>query len=374
MKKTGATELPLHRGKCPPWLFKYMKKLGGSITNTIVQEFSKKELLHRLSNPYFFQSLGCVLGYDFHSSGLTTVTTAVLKEIIQPEDLGIYVCGGKGKASKQTPSEIEKNANSLSIPHRKIQDLKYASKMSAKVDNAAVQDGAPLYHHAFFGTKDGEWTVIQQGMDAEKSVARRYHWVSEGVDNFVIEPHKAILAEKRIDNVLDMTAELSGECRKTSTDLVKDDPQHIQREFDSLLPEEQKSLTEWVPKAGKKSQSIKYLSLPKRMNWNAIEKAHELQPKNYEELLTIKGIGPATTRGLALVSEIIYGDSASWQDPAKFSFAFGGKDGIPYPVNKASMDKAHKVLKSAVEEAEIGRDERLKAIKRLESFSDSQEE
>lgn len=375
MKRSGASNLPLHGGKAPSWLVGRMKKLAKPIVRIIVDDYGRDEFLRRLSDPFWFQSLGCVLGYDWHSSGLTTVTTGVLKEVIEPEKIGIFGAGGKGKASMKTPKEIEEFSKKFNFSAKKTDSFKYASKTSAKVDNAAIQAGAPLYHHAFFASEDGKWTIIQQGMDTENKIARRYHWVSEEVENFVEEPHEAILAEKRKNNVLDMTAEKSEECRKTSTDLIKDNPNKVRREFKTLQPKEQKSLLEWIPETKtEKHRPVEVLSLPERMNWNALEKAYEIQPENYEELLTIKGVGPATTRGLALVSEIIYGDSASWKDPAKFSYAFGGKDGVPYPVNKASMDKAHEILKSAVEEAEIGKEEKLKAIERLESFSNPKEE
>lgn len=372
MKKTGATKLPLHGGKAPPWLVGRMKKLAKPVVRIIVDEYGRDEFLQRLSNPYWFQSLGCVLGYDYHSSGLTTVTTGVLKEVIEPENIGIFAAGGKGKTSLKTPDEIGGFSKRFGFSPQRTEYLKYASKMSAKVDNAAIQAGAPLYHHAFFGSEDGEWTVIQQGMDTENKTARRYHWLSEGIESFVNEPHEAILAEKRRKEVLDMTAKVSEGCRKTSTDLVKDDPKKVEGEFKSLLPEGQKTLPEWIPGLRTEERSVEVLALPQRMNWDALKEAYELQPKNFEKLLDIKGIGPATVRGLALVSEVIHGEPTSWKDPAKYSYAFGGKDGVPYPVNKTAMDKAHRALKSAVEEAEIGRDEKLKAIKRLESFSSSE--
>lgn len=369
MKRAGASKLPLHGGKAPPWLVDRMKKLAEPIVKIIVREYGREEFLRRLSDPYWFQSLGCVLGFDFHSSGLTTVTTGVLKDAIDPEEIGISVAGGKGKASTRAPDEIEEFSEKIGLSYGETRDLTRASKLSAKVDNVAIQAGAPLYHHAFFASEDGEWTVVQQGLDSEEGVARRYHWVSKGVDDFVKEPHEAILAEERRDSVLDMTAEDSEACRRASTDLVNDDPQHIKREFDSLLPEGQRSLMDWMPRGERECRSVKYLSMPKRMNWSALERAYELQPDNYEELIEIEGVGPATARGLSMVSEIIHGEPASFEDPAKFSYAFGGKDGVPYPVNRSSMDKAYRTLKEAIEEAEIGKKEKLKAIERLEEFS-----
>lgn len=369
MKRSGISELPLHGGRAPSWLVGRMKKLAKPIVKIIVEEYGRTEFLRRLSDPYWFQSLGCVLGYDWHSSGLTTVTTGVLKEVIEPEEIGIFAAGGKGKISLKTPEEIEKHSENLNFSIQKTEDLKYASRTSAKVDNAAIQANAPLYHHALFGTEDGEWAIVQQGMNPDERLARRYHWTSEDIDSFVNEPHEAIVAEKEEEIILDMTSEFSKECRNISTDLVKDDPEQVKRDFESLLPEGQKALTEWIPGTRGESRNIKSFSMPKRLNWPALEKAYELQPENYEKLLNVEGVGPATVRGLALVSEVIYGESASWEDPAKFSYAFGGKDGVPYPINKTAMDKAHETLKSAVKEAKVGRKEKLRAIKRLEKFS-----
>ncbi len=373
MKRSGTSNLPLHGGKAPPWLVSRMKKLAKPIVRIIVDDFGRDEFLRRLSNPYWFQSLGCVLGFDWHSSGLTTVTTGVLKDVIDLEEFGLFVAGGKGKASIETPNEIEKFSTNLNFSNKKINSLKRASKLSAKVDNVAIQAGAPIYHHTFFGSEDGKWAIVQQGIDTENQMARRYHWISDKVKNFVEEPHEAILTDEKKNQVLNMTAKTSQECRKTSTDLIKDNPKKIQKDFQTLLPENQKSLLNWMPNSQEKSRSIDSFKLPNRMNWNALEKAYELQPKNYEKLIEIQGIGPATARGLALVSDIIYGNEASWKDPAKYSFAFGGKDGVPYPVNKSAMDKAHKTLKSAIEEAELGKKEKKKAFKRLEKFTTKEE-
>ena len=282
-----------------------MKKLAKPIVRIIVDEYGRDEFLRRLSDPYWFQSLGCVLGYDWHSSGVTTVTTGVLKEVIEPGKIGIFGAGGKGKTSLKTPDEIEERGKEFDFSTDQIEGMKYASRTSAKVDNAAIQAGAPLYHHAFFATEDGEWTVIQQGIDDEKGIARRYHWTSNGVKDFIDEPHEAIVTEERKQNVLDMTARTSEESRKISTDLVKDDPMSVKKDFESLAPKGQRTLNEWTEGSEAKEKRVKSFSMPKRLNWSALEKAYELQPKNYEKLLTIDGMGPATIRGLALVSEVI---------------------------------------------------------------------
>lgn len=369
MKRTGVTELPLHGGRAPPWLVSRMKKLAKPIVTIILDEYGQEELLRRLSDPYWFQALGCALGYDWHSSGLTTVTSAVLKQVIDPQEHGIFVAGGKGKYSLKTPDEIESLTKTFGFSEEQVSELKQASRLSAKVDNAAIQAGAPLYHHTFFTTKDEKWAVIQQGMNTEDRTARRYHWISEHVKNFVEEPHDAIVTEKIAEHVLDMTAKTSEGSRKTSTDLVKDDPAKVKQEFKSLRPPDQRALPEWVPGSKEEDRRIQFLSLPKRMNWTALKEAYELQPENYENLLGIRGVGPATVRGLALVSEVVHGAPPSWKDPAKFSFAFGGKDGIPYPVNKRRMDKAHQMLKTAIDEAKLNKREKLKAFKRLSDFT-----
>lgn len=369
MKRTGASNLPLHGGKAPPWLVVRMKKIAKPIIQIIIDEYGREEFLRRLSNPYWFQSLGCVLGYDYHSSGVTTVTTGVLKDVIEPQELGIFAAGGKGKASLKTPDEIAKVSKNFNLSSQRIEELKRSSRMSAKVDNTAVQDGAPLYHHAFFGTEDGKWVVIQQGMNTDRKIARRYHWISDKVKSFVNEPHEAILAEEMENEVLDITARTSEKCRKTSTDLVKDNPNHVQREFESLLSKGQKSLREWIPGVQNENRTIKIMNMPKRMNWNALEKSYELQPENYEDLLSTKGIGPATVRGLALISEVIHGDPASRKDPAKFSYAVGGKDGVPFPINKKHYDHIITHLEDTVYQAEIGKDEKLKALKRLKNIT-----
>lgn len=370
MRKTGVTKLPLHGGKAPPWLVDRMKKLAKPIITIIVDEYGQVELLKRLSDPYWFQALGCVLGYDWHSSGLTTVTSAVLKQVMDPEEHGISVAGGKGRFSMKTPEEIGGLTKIFGFSLEQVDDLRRASRLSAKVDNAAIQDGAPLYHHTFFTAENGKWTVIQQGMNAEDRTARRYHWLSDHVSDFVDEPHDAIVAEKRKDFALDMTAKVSEGSRRTSTDLIKDNPDKVKREFKSLRPKGQRALPEWVPDSNKEDHTVQFLSLPKRMNWTALKEAYELQPENYEKLLELKGVGPATVRGLALVSEVVHGEPPSWRDPARFSFAFGGKDGVPYPVDKKAMDSAHQMLRSALNESKIKKREKLRAFKRLSDFTE----
>jgi len=295
--------------------------------------------------------------------------TGVLKQSIDPEEHGLAVAGGKGKYSRQVPSEIEKIVEVLDLSQSKFESLLYASKMSAKVDNTAVQSGYPLYHHAFFVDERGEWTVIQQGINVEDRNARRYHWLSEEVRSFVEEPGEVVVCDVKRLSVLNMVADESSECRKTSTDLVKDGVERVKRLFLSLKQTPQTTLEEWFrPENPSRFEDVTTLIMPRRINWKAVKRAYEVQPENYEELLCVKGMGPATVRGLALVSEMIYGSKPSWRDPVKYSFTVGGKDGVPYPVDRRSYDEIIEVLGDAVARAKIGDRERLRSLERLSRF------
>jgi hypothetical protein len=344
-----------------------MKLLGGAISEIIVHEYGRQEFLKRLGDPFFLQALGCVLGFDFHSSGLTTTTMGALKEAIKPEELGIAVCGGKGKTSKRTPDEIQKLADIFQISSKKVDKLKYASRMAAKVDNACVQDGYQLYHHTFVLSEDGDWAVVQQGMRGQ--MARRYHWLSEGVQSFVEEPHSGIIGDRSEEVVLDMTARESEEARKASVDLVRDDPKHL---LSYIHEEEQRSLDEYFersPQALKLVMPISHtITKLTKQTISALQKAYEFQPENYEDLVAMRGIGPKAVRALALVSDLIYGKPPSWRDPVRFSFAHGGKDGIPYPVDRETYQKTIEILDSAIGEAKIGQREKLGAVRRLHEF------
>jgi len=341
--RTGIADLPLHYGRCPPWLFQRMKKLGRAVTEIIVYEFGRDEFLRRISDPFFFQSFACVLGFDWNSSGVTTTVTGALKEGLGT-DLGLAVLGGKGKASRRTPNEIEKLENIYSLSSSKIESLKYASRLAAKVDNNCIQAGFVLYHHSFIVSADGKWAVVQQGMSDKTGYARRYHWLSEKVKSFVVEPHLAICCDYK-GRALNMVANESEECRKASVDLVKESPNTLK----------------------------KYLLLDKKheidlKNYKPLINAHEFQPKNYEELVAIKGLGAKSIRALALISKLVYGSEPSWRDPVKFSFSHGGKDGYPYPVDRKTYDKSIEILKTAIENAKIGNRERIDAIRRLKEF------
>jgi hypothetical protein len=342
-----------------------MKKLASQVVTLILDEYGPDDFLRRVSDPFWFQALGCALGYDWHSSGVTTVLTGVLKEAIVPEEHGVAVCGGKGRTSRQTPVEIENVGERFDLSEHDIETLRHASRMSAKVDNTAVQAGYQLYHHAFFVTEDRKWAVVQQGMCTQDRTARRYHWLSEKVDSFVVEPHSAMVGDARRESALDMVSRESENCRKVSVDLVNDDPEKI---IQMIVPNHQKLLDEWLhSKVDEplKKPAAAFLSMSLNINWKAMRRAYEFQPKNYEELLGLRGIGPAAVRGLALIAELVYGARPSWKDPVKYSFAYGGKDGVPFPVDRKAMDDSIQMLRETIEASRIGNKEKTHSLQRL---------
>jgi hypothetical protein len=349
--RIGVAELPLHYGKCPKWLFGRMVKLSSQISKLIIQEFGKEEFLKRISNPFFFQALACCVGMDFHSSGTTTTLTGALKEGLNKENLGVKILGGKGSASRKTPEEIEKVGEEFNLSTRKIEELKYASKMVAKVDNSLIQAGYQIYHHSFFVTEDGKWAVVQQGMNVVNKLARRYHWLSFSFNSFVVEPHAAIVGFKE-EKVLNMVAKESEEARKASVDIVKEDVRKFKKYFSSPY-----SLYKFLKMPVEHTFDVKV--------YQKLLDLHEFDPKNYEELVAFEGVGPKTVRALALIAKLVYGKEASWIDPVKYTFAHGGKDRIPYPVDRKTYDESIRTLKEILEKAEIERKEKLEALKRL---------
>lgn len=345
--------------------------MAKEIVSIIVEEYGTDEFLTRISDPFWFQALGCALGYDWHSSGVTTVITGILKQAVIPEEHGIAVCGGKGRASRLAPEEIRAAGERFNFSDDKVESLRYASRMSAKVDNTAVQAGYQLYHHTFFITEDRKWAVVQQGMCVQDRTARRYHWLSKKTQEFVVEPQNAIVGDARRQIVLNMTAKESEGSRNASVDVAKEPTKRLMRMVVSARPEFQKSLTEWIPTEANPALGKgfpEYLSMPWNINWKTMEKVYEFQPRNYEELLGFKGVGPASVRGLALIAELIYGEKPSWRDPVKYSFAYGGKDGVPFPVDRQAMDQSIQILRQSVQEARIGDNEKIRSLRRLKEL------
>jgi len=365
LRPSGTFELRLHGGRAPSWLVSRMKALSEGILTAIWMERGADEIIRRLSDPIWFQALSNALGYDWDSSGSTTVTSSVLKDALEGIDVEVRAAGGKGRRSRLTPEEIRKTCELQPFSEVNPSTLTYASRMCAKVDNVAIQSGHQVYHHVFFFTTSGAWTVVQQGMNIRLRSARRYHWTSEGLRSFVEEPHAGIVGDRVLDKVLDMTSRDSEEARKVSVDLVSEDPTGLKRHLVTVRSEHQSSLASRLPIHDDNPKKFFKVVFEGRINWDALKEAYELKPGSYEQLLSIRGIGPATVRALALVAEVIYDANVGRKDPIRYSFSFGGKDGIPYPVNKRRMDEVTATLKEAIGRAKIGERERMKAIRRL---------
>jgi len=364
--RTGIATVPLDYGRCPRWLFERMKRLSRGIIIAITEELGEEEVLKRFSDPVWFQSLGCVIGFDWNSSGLTTTTLGAVKAALFDiqDRLGIYVCGGK-RTSRETPKEIE--AYGISRGFSFAPDLIYASKMAAKIDSSLIQDGYQIYQHNFLFSKSGNWTVIQQGMNAENQTARRYHWLSPKIKNFIEEPHSGIISGAKV-KPLNLTAKESSENREISTSLVKEEPKKFLNDLNLIQAKRTKNLTlmelpnkefYWHPVAEEKFDL-------KRLE-KTIFFAKEQSPENFEKLLALKGIGPKTIRALSLVAEIIYGAKPSYQDPARYSFAHGGKDATPYPVDRETLDQTIALLEKGIQRSKISISEKIKAQRRLKN-------
>ena len=356
MKRSGTADLPLHYGHIPKWLSERMSRLGFAITEAVIAEYGTAEVLRRLSDPFWFQSLGAVMGMDWHSSGITTSVMGALKSAINPhsKELGIYICGGKGKSSRQTPQELLFYSDRNGLDGN---ELVRCSKLSAKVDNTAVQDGFQLYMHSFIVNTEGLWTVVQQGMQNQGATARRYHWHSSSMQSFVDEPHTAICGVNQ-GTILNMVAKEASPARTAIVSMGLEDPSR-------LLAEIQKMPRLIMP--GHHDVRAKDVDLKRlgAMLWLT----HEKQPSNFEDLLLLEGMGPRTLQSMALVSEIIYGTPSRFKDPARFSFAHGGKDGHPFPVPVNIYDKTISILSKAVQKAKIGESDKLYAIRQLGEIS-----
>ena len=346
---TRYADLPLHYGRVPPWLAERMTRLGGTIIDAIVLEYGKSAILQRLSDPFWFQAFGAVLGMDWHSSGITTSVMGALKKAINPRfnELGIYICGGKGRYSRQTPAELLALADRTGLNGT---ELVRSSKLSAKVDNTAIQDGFQIYLHTFVVTNTGEWTVVQQGMNDSNGMARRYHWHSEKVKSFVENPHTSIYGVNQ-GEIFNLTDPLAHSTKAAILDITNESPERMLPEIRSIvMPSHHDVRAEDV--------NLKRLG-------SILALAHEKEIRNFESLLLLEGLGPRTLQSLALVSEVIHGTPSRFTDPARFSFAHGGKDGHPFPVPTKVYDETIQHLKVSVEKAKIGDKEKHDAIKNL---------
>ncbi len=355
MRRTGVADLPLHGGRAPRWLFARMVRLARALSLVILEEFGRSELLRRLSDPFWFQAFGCLLGFDWHSSGLTTTVCGALKEALSPlaPEIGVFVCGGKAKASLKTPEEILAYAERLGLPES-FREFPELSRLTAKVDNTALQDGYQLYHHTFIFTVEGQWAVIQQGLNQATAYARRYHWFSENIRDPVEEPHSGIATVRKEKEVLDLTARRSRAVRETLCEMLKEPPEKVLREIE-------KARRLVLPRRHGLSEADLY---PRGLE-KVLLSAYQEPPRNFRELLKIKGLGPKNLRALTLVSELLYEVEASRQDPARYAFAHGGKDGHPFPVDRRTYDETVAFLEEALVRARLGERDRLSALKRL---------
>lgn len=381
MIKRGLATFTLDTGICPPWLFQRMVSLGRSMTEVLIDEYGPDEYIKRIADPVWFQSLGTVLAFDWNASGLTTILTAALKEAIRDreKDLGIFIAGGKGATSRKTPDQITDWGQRLNFSQDKTRSLVYSSKMSAKVDSSLVQDGYTLYHHAFFFSKNGSWTVVQQGMNTQNSTARRYHWYSDSFDSFVNEPHSGIASQVFRKKALNLVSKASFKNRKVSLELANSSYLTLMKDIQILRRHESELSKTITLKTGDEQLTIASLAgiefthHPVEMEdfskskylEKILARITELKPQNYESLLEIQGVGGKTMRALSLVSEIIYGADPSYEDPARYSFAHGGKDATPYPVDRDTYDKTIQILQTAVRKAKISPVEKDKALRRI---------
>ena len=371
-RRAGSADLPLHNGRVPAWLGERMARLGAVIVEAIVHHYGREEMLRRLAHPFWFQSLGAVMGMDWHSSGVTTSVIGALKRGLAPlsGELGLHVCGGRGRHSRQTPQEL------VAIGERVGFDgaaLAQASRLVAKVDSAAVQDGFDLYLHGFIVADDGQWVVVQQGMNGESRIARRYHWLSEGLKSFVEAPHAAIDGESQgeIVNLTDRRAEAS---RRGQLTLLRDlGPDRIVSEVASLSgleapapPPDAPFLPHLVMPA---HHDVRPKDVLMRRLHGALAAAAERGPQDFADLLLVPGVGARTVRSLAMVAEVVHGAPCRFSDPARFSLSLGGKDRHPFPVATKVYDQTIAVLKSALARAKLGNEERLDAIRRLDRQS-----
>uniref|UniRef100_A0A7C3RHG8 DUF763 domain-containing protein n=1 Tax=Dictyoglomus thermophilum TaxID=14 RepID=A0A7C3RHG8_DICTH len=355
MIKREFAELPLHTGKAPQWLFHRMKKLSREIILLFYMENKIDDLIKKLSDPFWFQALGCILGFDWHSSGLTTTTGSALKEALReiPDDIGLYIVGGKGKTALNTPKEIIKISEKSSIdPNKWI----FISRIVARVDNNAIQDGYQLYTHLLVFTKNDKWCVIQQGMNEKNHYARRYHWLGDEIKSFVEDPHKGIISERFENYVLNLVSKESKKAQETITYLFHEKPEDITKLWEKVSLR----LPPYHPITAReiKPENLKTVLL----------KNYENPPKDFQDLILREGVGAKTLRALALISELVYGNPASIKDPARFSFAHGGKDGHPYPVDKRNYDKSIEILEKAIKNAKLGRREEIDTLKKLSFF------
>ena len=370
--RTGVATMTLDYGRCPPWLFERMTRLGRVVALAIISEFGSSEFIRRLADPVWFQSLGTLMAFDWNASGLTITTTAALKEALRglEKDTDVFICGGKGKTSKKTPEQITSWSWAIGFDQKTSDHLVYSSRAAAKVDSALVQDGFNLYHHSFIFNKKGHWGVIQQGMNTALGRARRYHWLGEKVNDFIEEPHLGIASQGRLPSVLDLTAQESVVNRQTTLEVVYDQ-KNLYRDLKIIADKSTNRQLKFLDLPGIEFShhpvENEFLSPQLR---KSVDKVVVARPNSFESLLMTPGVGGRTIRALSLVSELIYGAKPSYEDPARYSFSFGGKDGTPYPIDRVTYDKTLSVLENAVRKSNLLGREKNETLHRIENIHD----
>ncbi len=365
-QRAGTASLPLHYGRVPAWLATRMARLSGVMAQAVIHHYGRDEFLRRLSNPFWFQSFGAVMGMDWHSSGITTSVLGAMKKGLAPlsAELGLHVCGGRGKHSRSTPGELVAIGGRVGFDGG---DLARASRLVAKVDSAAIQDGYDLYLHGFIVADDGKWVVVQQGMNCDTKLARRYHWLSEGLESFVDAPHSAIDGRSR-GTILNLTDPRARPAREAQTGLLQDlGPDGITDEVARMTGKESRPAQLHLDMPG--HHDVRPDDVMLRRLHGTLAAAAEQGPRDFTELLLIPGVGARTVQSLAMVAEVMHGSPCRFADPARFSLAHGGKDRHPYPVPIKVYDETLRVMKAAVEAAKLGQDDKLHALKRLDDQS-----
>lgn len=353
MNRSGTADLPLHGGRVPPWLAERMTKLGAAITENIILEYGTSAFLSRLSDPFWFQALGAVMGMDWHSSGITTSVMGALKRGLasRADELGIYVCGGRGRFSRNTPSELR------AIAERKGfngEALVRTSRLTARVDNNAIADGFQIYQHSFVVSETGEWAVVQQGLNDQSGMARRYHWHSAAVRDFVAEPHTAIVGQNQ-GTIMNLVANAAQPAQNALLDLTRENPDVALRAARHLqMPSH---------------HQVKPQNVDLKRLGAVLAVAYERDLHNFAELLLLENLGPRTLQSLALVAEVVHGTPTRFSDPARFSFAYGGKDRHPFPVPLKTYDESLNFLRRSLDAARVGDREKLDGFRRLENFA-----
>ncbi len=352
MQRSGTADLPLHGGRVPAWLAERMTQMGTAIAETVVYSYGPSEFLSRLSDPFWFQALGCVMGMDWHSSGITTSVMGALKRGLNPRahELGVYVCGGRGKHSRKTPDELRGIADRAGLPG---EELVRSSRLAAKIDNNAITDGFQLYLHSFVVTNSGEWAIVQQGMNDASGLARRYHWHSADVRNFVSEPHSAIVGEHQ-GTIMNLVDHGAAPAQRALLTIAHQKPEVNVSEARRLI----------MPR----HHDVRADNVDLKRLGAVLAVAYETDLRDFASLLLLENLGPRTLQALALIAEVVHGTPTRFSDPARFSFAHGGKDGHPFPVPLKTYDESLSLLRHTLDQAKLGKTEKIDGFRRLDKF------